>query len=472
MNEELQQFAEMKKAVDESYGLLSNFGPSLWGPDMDGTFWQPIGPGVAGGQPLTESALYYYQTPYFNLIQRVQGLWLYKNNGFAISGISSLVNMVIGTGFQYICDSPREQDRLDNWMHANDYEHRSREAFEKLLTTGEVFYRLTGDEVEKDKIRFVQPGRVHDGATPKSAATSNNGIVSNPNDYEDIYGYMIDGAEVPAAEVQHRKLGWTEDKRGTSILFAIGPALIEASGLLFSLARTAKTLSKFAGVRYIDGDQQAAEAFRSKIRGATSPPIQVGLGVVDIPYGYNSGNRCDNEEYYRPGTFLDIPKAVKVDFPGQYIDGDKYVSVLRAVLRLAAARFGLPENVLSQDQDSIAAYNGQLVADAHCTKGLRAWQKRLVHWDLELFGKAGFDTKRIKAELPEVAVNDKESQAKVAKFLLGAKLAAPSTAAAGFGLDYDAEKEQMVAQGVDPTPPDYAAQPDGDGEDSQNKDSK
>ncbi len=92
----------------------------------------------------------------------------------------------------------------------------------------------------------------------------------------------------------------------------------------------------------------------------------------------------------------------------------------------------------------MGAYTASLVNDSHCVKGLKIWQEKFAEWDLNLFEKAGFDTNRIKVELPEIAINNKNEQVIAANFLLNAQLASKSTVAASFGLDYS-EEEKIIA---------------------------
>lgn len=424
--------------IDESYGYggFGNVWPflnvlgNLFGPDAySGQIWNPILGN--GGVGFTDSILNVYKQAYFTVYQRVQGQYLYINNPYAISAVDNLVNMVMSGGFQYVCDSDAEQKRLDDWIHNNNYHWRAREAFQKLLVQGEVFIRIFEDG---ETIRFVSPVMVFDGA--------NNGIITDEYDYEQVLEYVLSyngkAKNIPAEEMQHRKNSWCEDKRGVSILYPVAGPLTQAMDLLVSIAGTAKSLSKFAAVRTSDASKASVQTMRGDIQ------AQQNAQFPNLP-NYKS-YATDNVEQYSPGTILDVPAGVKVEFPGQQIDGAGYIDVLRALLRQIAARVGLPESVLSQDQDSIAAYSGQMVADSHISKGLRNWQERLGRWDLELFKMCGFNIAKIHVEYPDVATNPKNEAVNTGEFLLRNKLACKSTVASSFGLDYDEEVVQMQSE--------------------------
>lgn len=446
MEEQRQQAPTIEECVQmaESFGIVDELRPLLFGPDKDGILWQPM-----GSLPFSNAYLRFFQTVWFNKIARYQSDYLYRVNGYAQSAIENLVTMTMGSGFAYQCENQSLQNRLDEFMHRTKFKRRSREAFIRLLTQGEVFYRRFDDE-----LRFVEPDLIYD--------SQHNGIQTDPEDYETVQSYYVMGKAVSPEEIQHRKLALSGEKRGVSILFSIGSHLMSAEQLLHNLTRTADQQSRFAVIRSHKANADAVTAFKSNII-ATQRSQGLQSDHLD-------GRSRESYENYAPGTMIDTGDSTDWTFPGSAIDASKYVDVLRAVLRLCAARVGLPENILSQDQDSMGAYNSSLVADGHSTKAMEVWQERLAEWDLELFEMFGFDSARIKPVLPEIALHDKNALVLEAGFLKANKLASDSTLAKMFNLDLGAEREQMKLE--EPAPetednmPEDGTDPDAKGGDS------
>lgn len=403
------------------------------GPDKDGTLWQPI-----GGLPFSPAYLRFFHMAWFNKVQRWQADYLYRVNGYAQSAVDNLVTMTMGCGFQYDCENDSLQNRLDGFLHKTKWKSRSREAFIRLLVHGECFFRIFDDE-----LRFVDADHVYD--------SENMGIKTSETDYEEVQSYTINGERVSPDEVQHRKLALSGEKRGTSLLFSISSHLMAAEQLLHNLTRTADVQSRFAVVRSHKANAAAVQVFKSGIQaGERGQGLQRGL----------EGHR-ENYEAYEPGSMVDSADSVDWNFPGSAIDAEKYVAVLRAVLRLCAARVGLPENILSQDQDSMGAYNSSLVADGHSTKAMEVWQQRLAEYDLDLFEKCGFDSSKIKVVAPEIALHEKSQTVLEAGFLKTNRMASDQTIAAMFGIDLAAEIE-IQPDLADRTPQPAGQKPDAD----------
>lgn len=420
----------MDEHIEESWGIVNQLQKYLFGPDANGSYWQP----VVGTAPGASNAfLHFFRTALFNRWQRMQARFLYKVNGYAISLVDSMASMIIGEGFNYVCEDESEQQRLDEMFRLNKWHHRRCDSFKRVLVDGEVFERMFGD-----KLRFVDPDSVFDD-------TYNLGVITSPNDYEDIIEYVIHNRTsietVPADQIQHRKLAGFDELRGTSVLFAVASHLVDAEQLLKNLTRTADQLARIAWVRTHEANAASVLAYRSSIQ--SQPQNQRHDQFID---GRHS---LENSENYRAGTVLDTSDATKIEFPGQGIQADSFISVLRAELRLVAARAGIPENVLSQDQDSMAAYTASLVADSHCVKAMEGWQRKLIDWDLDLLEMMGFDRDKLHITGPEIAIHDRKQLVEVGNFLIDKRLASKETVGKMFEIDYDEEKEQILQDAAD-----------------------
>lgn len=421
----------IEDVIYEAFDALSAARDALNPLGIDGTVWMPVGmnqgvtPGTAG------ALLYWYSTPLFNKIQRFFARYLFKTNPIAISGVENLTNMVGVGNFQYCSEKEEVQAELDEWVKRNKWQWRQREAFIKLVVDGEQFFRTFGNRGNCD-LRFIDPELVYDD--------KNSGIIFSEDDYEDITGYKVNKETISAKEVQHRKLGWAEEKRGTSLLFSIAQHLINADKLVYSLSRTIIAQSKIAMFRVHEGNKDAVGGFRSDIQ-AQAPNRRI-RDLIPLD------EDAENIEHYPEGAVVDLPKGVKPEYPSSILDGDKAVAVLRAALRACAARFGIPESVLSQDQDSIAAYSGQLVPNSHCVKGLQEWQKRLVEEDKALLELSGFNIEEdeINIIVPECALHDKDEIINEATFLLTNQLASRETISKMFDLDYEEQQELIESE--------------------------
>lgn len=413
---------KLEEAMKESWNIFGEI-KSMFLPDGQGSLWSPIN----ANPGLSNTLLIYYRSPWFNKIQRWVAEVLRKTNPVAISAVDNLTQMILGEGFVYTCESASEQKRLDEWMKKQNWCWRQREILEKLIVDGEVFIRLFNTK-DYPNLRLVSPDLVYDNK-------SGLGINFSEGDYEEVISYHVNKEDVPESEMQHRKLGWSDEVRGTSLLFPIIQHCVNAEELVVNLNRTATALSKFAAIRTHDATSQQVDTYRSDIQSR-----QRNRDYTDCVNGVPG----HNVEDYPAGSIVDASKYTTWEFPGAAIDGEKYVSILRATLRVIAARVGLPENVLSQDQDSIAAYSGQMVANSHVVKGIENWQRRINDWDMELFEKAGFNTDKISITNPEVAMPDPTAQVAIGQFLLSSQIASKQTIGKMFEVNF--EDEQIIME--------------------------
>lgn len=430
-----------RAALHEQWDLLSEFRSLFFGPDGQGNFYGGGQMAAPGGVQYSNAIIRFFRTIWFNRIQRWTAEWMFKTNGYAISAIDNMTSMTLGEGFSYKYENEAQNKKLQAFFKKNKWSSRSREGFQKVLVDGECFFRIFKQADDLPLLRWICPDFVFGSAGDNPDSL---GILTEKDDYETVTGYRVNNVVIPASKVQHRKLGWAEDFRGTSVLFAIGPILDQAAELLTSLCSTAEQLSRFTAVVEHKSDQDSIRDMNYNI------PNQPG-NYPDYNTPQWVGRNCTPSEFYPRNSIVRHGDDQKWNFPGQYIDGEKYVSVLRAALRLAAARVGLPENVLSQDNDSIAAYNGQMVANSHIVKGFEMWQQKQVEWDVELLEMCGFDTTDLLIVQPEVAIPNKNTPVEQGEFLIKNRMASKSTVAKLFEVDYEKELPQIkIEDAADP----------------------
>ena len=422
-----------KQAIAESLNFLGQLQLDLLGPDQRGVLWQQTAGGNGPYPPVANYLNVILQTGYFNKVQRWLARYLYKTNPYAISAIDGLTDLVIGPGYTITAESDAVQRRIDEWIEENNWIERVHEGYQKYLIDGEVFFRCFGT-----KVSFVDPDLVYadvDGAT--------QGIVTDPKDYETVTGYYVHKAAswnnvsgqptlVPTSQMQHRKQAFSYEPRGFSTLLSVYHVILKATQLLDNLATTLDAQARIAVIRSHDATKDAVKDFRGSLDNLGHQPCSpTGTGATETV------------EKYDAGSIVDVGKATSVTFPSEGLQADKYVAVLRAMLRQVACRCGLPEALLSADMDSIAAYAGQLVPNSHLMRSTKRKQQQWSNADLQLLKMCGIPTKDVHIQFTSPVIVDKKQEAEIIKLLLDKGALSKHTAAATFDFDYDSEQEQI-----------------------------
>ena len=448
---ETQQLAqEGRAAIAESLNFLDSLNSGLlgWDPNQQGTFWNPTQGGVGPYPPQANYLLVVLQTPLFNRIQRWLARYLYHVNAYAISAVDSLTDMVIGPGYTITADNATNQRRIDAWVEANNWHERVVEAYKTYLIDGEVFFRVFGD-----KVRFVDADFVYSDSPHEK-----NGIITEPEDYETVLGYRVarrnpwlgggngEQEEVSVHEMQHRKMCQPYESRGFSMLLAVYSQILKATQLLDNLCTTLDSQARIAIVRQHDATKEAVQTFRSNL--TNSLPI-----AGRNPVGDNAPPRVDGTESYPAGSIVDNGIGTKLELTSGGLMADKYVEVLRAILRQVAARVGIPEALLSQDTDSIAAYTGQLVPNSHLIRAIKAKQDRWCRQDLQLLKLCGIPIQGVSINFVSPVIVNRKEEAELAELLLDKGLASRQTVAANFDITYEDElpiikREARAAQAI------------------------
>ena len=454
------------KLIQESMNWFGGFTPwmtSLLGPDQDGTLWQMNGGSAGPYPPQTNVLLYIINSQYYNRLQRWMARYILTLNSYAIAAVESVATLAIGNEYKIIAETDAEQRRIDEWWDNQgnenypDYCGRAYESLKNYMIDGEVFLRIfgIGGPAEKTRVRFVDPDLV------VGSNDYDMGIVLDPEDYETVEGYNICGVAansrdypirpdsgiaevVPAKDVQHRKNAGSGQRRGFSYILPIYQNLLDADSLLHNIVVKAETAAKFVAKRTWESDAGAVATVRSQIQSQVQPfqaPYVPGGTPDMLPAGTASGQGQPNQESYPTGTILDLPKGADFSLLETKIEGEDYVAVLRAILRQVATRFGLPEAILSQDQDSMAAYTAALVSNSYLVKSMERWQTMVWNWDRMLLKKCGFNVKKLHPQFGEVVIADQKHQANLMELLHSKKLASNQTIAKMIDIDYEAEVE-------------------------------
>ena len=372
---------------------------------------------------------------------------LCRNNPYAAGAIENRVNYVIGNGHRYHAvpqksgangAADKVQRELDDFILRNRWHARQQEIQRRKDRDGEAFLRFFRDAADRVVVRFVEPEQVYAPSGETSPADS-LGVKTDPRDVENIVGYWIDSALVPASSIQHRKNDADANvKRGVPILWPVRKNLARAEKLLRNMSVVAEIQSAIALIRKHSG--ASSETIRRYVQSQT-PPKPAGGGA---------------RQKFSPGTIIDASAGVDYQFPIAAIDAARYIQILQAELRAIASRLVMPEFMLSCDASN-ANYASTQIAEGPSIRMFERLQTEMIRDDLEvmhrvvaeavLAGRLPENIEQIVAITavpPTLAVRDRLSEAKADEILLKNGILSPQTMAMRYGLDPARENESRA----------------------------
>ena len=442
---------QLERRLSEAWqSLWDNFvdpRESMWD---DGGEWTALGSG--------STAFSTAHAPFVNESQlrdiREQCRLLAVSNEFAINAHENRISYLVGSGHTYRAAvkkgrsaapelAERAQQVLDEFVFENAWHARQQEIVRRWDRDGEVFLRYFVTSGGQTRVRFVEPGQV---ATPTSAASdpsSSFGILTEPDDVETPLAYYVDGQEVDAAEIQHRKANVDANvKRGLPLFYPVRKNLRRAEKLLRNMSVVAEIQSAIALIR--------------KHRGATRSGVQQFVtGQTDASFTSSATGQTTNFRRFGPGTILDSYGGIEYDFPIAGLDAANYVTVLQAELRAIACRLVMPEFMLTSDASN-ANYASTMVAEGPAIRMFARLQAALVSDDLQVMWRvlenavaAGIlpedveDDVEIQVGPPTLAVRDALAEAQAARIEMECGILSPQTWSQRRGLDYDQEQTNL-----------------------------
>ncbi len=374
-------------------------------------------------------------------------------NEFAINGHENRINYVIGAGHNYRATrragvtAPDEllvavQAVIDEFVMTNHWHRRQQEIVRRRDRDGEAFLRFFVDPDGSLRVRFVEPGQV---ATPPQATTdpaSSFGIVTDPQDVENVFGYYVDGSFVDASEMQHRRANVDGNvKRGLPLFYPVRKNLRRAEKLLRNMSVVAEIQSAIALVR------RHQNATRSAMQQFVANQADANTGAA--------GGRSTSWQHFAPGTILDTQAGIEYDFPAQGLNAGSYVAVLQAELRAIAARLVMPEFMLSSDASN-ANYSSTMVAESPAVRMFERLQAEQIEADMEVMrlviraaeraGRLPSDTLAqvdVQAAAPPLAVRDNLKDAQVSRIEYQSGILSPQTWSQRRRLDYAQEQANL-----------------------------
>lgn len=396
--------------------------------------------------------------------------------------VERLKDYTIGTGFdwQFTCKTDKGAAEKLNRMvkrvleENNYHDGLERELYARKVEDGEYGLEIvrcgTGIELltrEMDEITEPADKRqLEDWLQCEHIVSSwSFGVHTELNKPHKPLGYHCvrdlagrDWDYIPASRFVHAKRNVRRNaKRGVSDFYVPHMYLRRADKVL---TNTAEGAAIQAAIAYIT--EHAPGVTKGQIQNALLNG-QTALGGVKPV----SGNR-DVLKDIRPGTIRHVPNATKV-YQGLLGSNSSsiYIDVMSAALRVAGAIYAMPEGMITGDYSN-ANLASALVAESPFAQGRLADQKvvaaelREIIWKivqmLESMGMLSkaklpdYEKLRVHFDLivnePKIIQRDRESQVRSISQELALGLIGERTAATELGRDYDAEREQIAADGA------------------------
>lgn len=329
-------------------------------------------------------------------------------NEFAINGHENRISYIVGSGHSYrVVEKEgrlvpghlltQAQQALDAFVQRNRWQKRQQEIVRRRDRDGEVFLRFFLDAAGQLLVRFVEPDQVLCPPHRADDPSASWGVVTDREDVETVLAYLVDGQQIDAGEIQHRKSNVDGNvKRGLPLFYPVRKNLRRAEKLLRNMSVLAEIQSAIALIRkHASGTRDSISQFVAD--GADASRTDAATG------------RTSHFRRYEPGTILDAFAGTSYEFPASAVDAGRYVAVLQAELRAIASRLVMPEFMLTSDASN-ANYASTMVAEGPAVKMFERLQHDMIEDDLEVMHRV-LHTASATGHLPTELAEDLEIQA-------------------------------------------------------------
>lgn len=396
------------------------------------------------------------------------------NSGFAQNALDNLRNYIIGSGMTYEFRTPERvrvndpsmADALDEiaddanaeWQRfseKNDWDELEGDLVKTANRDGETCLRFFPGEILQ--VRYVDPASI---APPRSStAIAPWGIEFAPNDAQRAIRYWIDDEGVDAYDVLFIALGCDPDvARGVPPFWPVRYHVVRVEKMIRHMAKLGEIQAAIAAVVERD-DPIGSEAMQNMLNAAADK----------TPIDSESGKTVTQQKI-REGSMLYLPAGQRFHFPTAGVGLDKFPPGIQAVLRAIAARFNMPEFMLTADASN-ANMASTFAATAPATKGFETGQAffgrrfKRVH-------RRVLDNAIARGGLPEAAAaleseihgplvenRDPLASAQAREVDMRTGVLSVQTASAERGVNYDREQRyraehQVATGGLDQSLPD------------------
>lgn len=423
-----------------------------------GQLWHPVGVGGVRKRN-TQGGVYdfAFHTQYDYDISLSLSRQLALRNEFAINIIENRKSYVVGDGLHYsVAARPGQeitekekmtaQDVIDQFIEAEEWQELEQELVERRDRDGEFFLRsFFLPEEPYLAVRTIEPEEVRSpNGKDGPAENPQFGVEHVPGDQQTPVQYWVNDEPVPAHEIEHVKANVDRSvTRGIPSFFAVHKNLKRAEKLLRNMSAVATIQASIAYVRkYTNASKSAVKKFvddKSDVR-------IVGPAGKERRY-----------ERHQPRV-LHVPRGQDFESPIHAIDASKYVMVLQAELRAIAARFQMPEFMLTSDASN-ANFASTMVSEGPAVKAFKRLQGIFTRFGCRIMKRvigsaivAGvlpadfLERAKVVGEAPTVASRDtlKENQAKRIKNEAG--VMSKKTWQQTEGLDPETEEKNLEAE--------------------------
>ena len=384
----------------------------------------------------------------------------WKEHPNAKCGHENRISYVIGTGHSYSVvakqgeDIPQErlndvQDIVDRFCKANNWKRRQAETLLRRDRDGEAFLRFFPQQDGIIRVRYIEPGAVHEPEGQETRPELSFGIQTEPDDIETVVAYWVNNEPIDADEVQHRKRGLDSScKRGTPLFWATRHNLLRAGNILRNGSAITEIQTAIGMIR------KFAKANADTVTAWTATQSNV-KATSDTPGFGDNGTSSRYMQRFPPGTILNTSQNIDYDFPGMGVDPSRYIQSLQAELRAVAASLVMPEFMLtakSDDQNRAAAF----VAEGPSVKMFERLQSEEIEDDLEILDRQldfsvvirQLDPQlrnriMIQVEAPRVTTRDRLAEAQIRQLDSTLGILSPQTASQRAELDYETEQDNL-----------------------------
>lgn len=328
---------------------------------------------------LRQDPLHWTESQLFNV--QAASRHLCTHNEFAIGGLETRVDYIVGDGFQFRVEPlpgvypglpliAQTQAFVDRFVEENQLEGEfPTEALGRLDEDGEFFVRLfPGDP---PSVRWIEPECVRTPPAQIANRWVRLGVESQPGDHQTVLRFWIDPqlnsnySPLEASEVQHVKANVkSRHPRGVPVYYPVDASLRDCEDLLRGMSTTAKARAKIAVLwRTAQLTTKLEEDLRRR-----------------ITEGEQVDSRGDRQEVsvekFPFGSILRYSGNDQIEMPAANIGSSDTVNVLQARLRSIASRLRMPEWMFTGLADQ--KYSNAFVVEAPTYKSFKRMQGKLI----------------------------------------------------------------------------------------------
>jgi len=294
---------------------------------------------------------------------REQAIRTYYKNAHGRNIIRLFEKYVAGHGFKIdpMSTTPAVKEYWDEFWKVNRMSLRAKEIVRRSMRDGETFLRyFEGEKKDMMKVRFMNPALVADPEKQIDTTEGklSDGIITDPEDIEEVIGYYYKNNYIKGEEVQHIKILVDSDVlRGRSYYEPLLQSLAMYKKWLMDRMTLSEKRGTIALVKNVKGDPTKAANIATKYDTSrkTNPD---GTPLARAPKNVSVYTTNGNVSYEMLSPNL---QAADVQHDG------------RALLLNIAAGSGLPEFMVSSDASN-SNYASTVTAEGPAVMEFEDWQ--------------------------------------------------------------------------------------------------